>query len=265
MNFITKKLFKGAALILVTLFLIIGGYQLLKNPAKNQNELVAGMFVWTPFMSVKPDGSYEGFDVDVAQELATRMGKKLVIKDLGSLASLFIALEQGKIDMLFSGLDITQQRMAKMSMIPYTGQAADYCLMFWNTVPESITTIQDLKTYSSAVVCVEPGVSTEKFIDQLPYITKKSLSSKTDMLLDLQYGKSLAAFIEINMAKRLQQKNPQLKILSVPLPPEFQIYGMGIAVQKNNQTLTDQTARIIQEMKQDGTIKRFETKWQLEG
>lgn len=265
MNLITKKSFKDAALILVTLFLMVGGYKLLKKPAKNQEELVAGMFVWTPFMSVKPDGNYEGFDVDVAQELAKRMGKKLVIKDLGSLAPLFIALEQGKIDMLFSGLDITQQRMSKMNMISYTGQAADYCLMFWDKIPESIKTIQDLRTYPNPVVCVEPGVSTEKFIDQLPYISKKSLSSKTDMLLDLRYGKSLAAFIEINMAKRLQQKNPQLQILQVPLPPEFQIYGMGIAVQKNNQTLTGQATRIIEEMKQDGTIKRFETKWQLEG
>lgn len=257
-----KKLI-GALVCLVLICLLIVLYP---KRQKDKAELVVGMMSgWAPFMSVNPQGYFEGFDVDVAQLIAQRMGKKLVIKDLGSLASCFIALDQKRVDMLFSGLDITQKRLESVAMVPYVGQGTrEYFLVFYKQIPEGVTQLDDLKKLKNPIVCVEPGHSTEKFLDQYPFITKKQLSSLPDMLLDLEYGKSTAAFLEPQLVRRLQEKGI-FAYLPVPLPPEFIIYGCGIALKKGRPELEKKVALVIEELKREGSIKQLEEKWQLTG
>jgi len=220
---------------------------------------------WAPFMTVNKYGEFEGFDVDVAQELAQRMGKKIFITDLGALSSLFVALDRNKIDIVLSGLDITQERLKKLNMVSYTGGATqEYALLFYKNIPENITSIEDLKNYPNPTVVVEPGVSAEKYLATFDYINKKQIASLVDRVLDLQFGKSLAMLVEPQIAKQLMAKNPELRALFVPLPPEFQIYGMGVATKKENQKLADQVQKIISDMKGDKTLKKLEKKWLLE-
>jgi len=249
--------------LFITTFLLF--FKPFGSSKKDECAITVGMMSgWAPFMTINQQGKFEGFDVDVANEVAKRLGKKCQITDVGSLSSLFVALEKGKVDMLFSGLDITTKRLTAMEMVPYTGQGfKEFYLLFWNKIPEGITSIQDLKNYPNATVIAEPGDSPEKYLAQFDFITKKSIGALADQLLDLQYGKSLALFREPQLAKRLCKKNPQLKALSVPLPVEWQAFGMGIALKKGNTKLNSQVQATIQAMKADGTLKALETKWQM--
>jgi ABC-type amino acid transport substrate-binding protein len=235
------------------------------RPTQNRDTiLVAGMFVWPPFMSITPNGSYEGFDIDVAQAVAAKLGKKLEIIDMGSLASLFIALEQRKIDMIFSGLDITQKRQQELIMIPYTGtQVTTLSLLFWKEIPAKITNINDLAQTKNAILCYEPGSANETFLKDYPQLSQKPLSSVVDMLMDIKYGKSTAAILEPTIAQRLAQQNPEIKLLSIPLGTEFQLYGMGIAIKKSNTALALQISTAINQLKEQGTISSLENKWGL--
>jgi len=60
----------------------------------------------------------------------------------------------------------------------------------------------------------------------------------------------------------LQNKNPEIKTLKVPLPAEFQIFGAGIALKKNS-PLTTPVTQAIATLKENGTIKKLETKWNI--
>ncbi len=236
----------------------------LRSPKQTTDTLTVGMFVWAPFMTINPDGNYEGFDVDVAKELATRMNRKLVIQDLGSLAPCFIALEQNKIDLIISDLDITEQRLAKLDMIQYTGEkVTTFELVFWKNISNNVTCIEDLKTLPDATVCAEAGSAQEKFLDSIPYVTKKPMGSAMDMILDVKYGKSLAVILEPCIADRFKQQEPLLKTLPVPLPSTFQVYGTGIGVSKKRPTLKASTTKLIQDMKTDGTLPTLKKKWGL--
>jgi len=249
----------------VTALVLAGICITIRQTKKPDDTFTVGMMSgWAPFMTINTQGEFEGFDVDVAQEIAQRMGKKLEIQDLGSLASCFVALDQNKVDALFSGLDITQERVAKLSMIQYTGQdVKNFTLVFWNTIPENIKTLQDLRTITNCTVCAEPGSAQEKFLNQFDFITKKPLSSVIDMILDLKYGKSLAMILEPRVAARLQKQNPEMRLLDIPLPKEFQVFGMGIALKKNNTELRSVISKIIEDIKQDGTLTKLEKKWNL--
>jgi arginine transport system substrate-binding protein len=257
---------KVFAISLISIIILFAIYYTAPLISKRDETINIGMMSgWAPFMTINAQGNFEGFDVDVAHEVAKRLSKKSNIIDMGGLAPLFIALEKNKIDMILSGLDITQERLKKMSMIAYCGeQTKAYNLLFWNKIPENINTMEDFRNYPDAYIVVEPGVSAEKYLDQFDFIRKKQITSLADRLLELKYNKSLAMLIEPSIARQLMTKNPELKALSVPLPPDFQIYGMGIATKKDNKIFSEQIKNIIEGMRSDGTLEKLERKWQLE-
>ncbi len=250
---------------IVFVLIVCFSWLFLTKVAKPEDSLVVGMMSgWAPFMTINDQGNFEGFDVDVAQIIAQKMDKKLVIKDLGSLAPTFIALQQGKIDMIMSGLDITQARLQKMAMIPYTGaDVREFMLLFWKEIPAGITSIEDLAK-RGAVVCVEPGSGQEKFLDSIKGVSQKSLSRVEEMVLDIKFGKSTAMLIEPRVAARIMRLNPELRKMAVALSAEFMTFGCGIAVTKENKQLIDQVTSIINSFKADGTLKALEAKWKLE-
>jgi cystine transport system substrate-binding protein len=229
------------------------------------NQLIVGTAsAYAPFVSLNAQGDYEGFDIDVANELAKRMNKKLILKDCGSMVPLMLSLQNGSVDLIIWGLEINKARLAQMDMVQYQGgNVSSYPLIFWNEIPQGINSIEDLKKMPNATVCIEPGSTQEKFLNKFEFINKKPLEKVVDMVLDLKYGKSLAALIDPLIIKTLVQKNPELKILSVPLDEEYKSFGNGICIKKGNQSLSIQVQDAIQVMKNDGTIKRLEEKWNL--
>lgn len=257
------KVFVVMSIVILGLLLVM----MVRSPQKHtNNQLVVGMMSgWAPFMSINGSGEYEGFDIDVAREIARRINKKVVIQDLGSLAACFIALDQQRVDMIMSGLDITQKRCDTFNMVYYTGNTTtSFDLVFWDTIPEKIKSMEDMRNVSDAVICVESGSAQERFLDSYGFVTKKRMNSLVDIVLDLRFGKSLAAIIEPRIAARLARQNPELRLLPVPLPPAFQVFGCGIAIRKNNNILAEEVTRVVQEMIADKTMKKLEQKWQLE-
>jgi ABC-type amino acid transport substrate-binding protein len=239
-------------------------YLFFPSQAKDKPIVIGMMSGWAPFMVVNDQGNVEGFDVDVAQEIGKRLGKKVEIKDIGSLASLLLSLDQGTIDFAMSGLGITENRQKRLCMIPYTGQnITSFVLLFNEKIPEGIKNIGDLQRLSSSVVCVEPGSNEEKCLDQFSWLTTKPLSKLEDMVLDVSYGKSLAMFVEPPVAKRLIRQNKQLVSLDVPIAKQYQTFGTGIAFRRGQSDLTKRISITIKQMRNDGTLERMEKQWKL--
>ena len=163
--------FAGAALFVCATYFIRNSTKI-SSPS---DTLVIGMMSgWPPYMSIDKQGNYVGFDVDIAKALGKKLGKKLEIKDVGSLATLFLSLEQGKIDMIFSGLDITQERQKRMTMIPYAGEdTTSMYVLFYNQVPQGIASLEDLAQKPNTIVCIEANSTSEKLIDLYPYSRRK--------------------------------------------------------------------------------------------
>lgn len=216
---------------------------------------------YAPFVSINPQGEYEGFDIDVANALVKQMGKKLLLKDLGSMTSLFTALDQGSIDAIIWGLSITQDRLKKVAMIHYQGAATtSYPLIFWKTIPTTIRTISDM---NGKTICVEPASSQDAVLSKYTSINKLPTEKVDDALMNIQYEKTDAAFVEPAIAKKFKNKYPEIQILDVPLAPEDQVQGVGIVIKQNNTQLIDQVGRAVTELKSTGIIMHLEEKWEI--
>jgi len=232
------------------------------SPNRDTNTIIIGTAAgYAPFVSINQNGEYEGFDIEVANALAKQMGKKLVLEDLGSMTSLFTALDQGSIDAIIWGLSITQDRLKKVAMIHYQGETTTaYPLIFWASIPEGIKAISDMK---GKTVCVEPTSSQDAVLSKYTFITKLSTEKVDDALLNIQYGKVDAAFVEPAIAKKFKNKYPEIQILDVPLDPEDQVQGVGIVVKQNNTQLINQIRQAIETLKSKGIITQLEQKWEI--
>jgi len=252
--------------ILLALIAVIGISIYLKqpqnDPVSNQKKFIVGTAGgYAPFVSINAQGEYEGFDIDISKALAQNMDMELEIKDLGSMSSLFIALEQGKIDAIIWALSITQERLNKVTMIKYQGDtSSSYPIMFWKEIPNNASSINELE---GATICAEAGSCQEAVLNKYPFINKLPINHVDDGLLNIQYQKADGVLVEQAIAAKFQRKYPEIKVLNVPLAPEDQIQGIGIAIKKNNIELTENVQKVIMTLEKNGTIANLEQKWNI--
>lgn len=256
-----KNMFYFLGLLIGTLVIVPG----CTNKTNNSNErsLTVGIASgYAPFISLNEQGTYEGFDIDVINAVAEKTNRSLKLVDLGSMSSLFMALNQGSIDAIIWGLSITQDRCAKVAMINYFGEATtSYPLLFWNNIPKEIRSIEDMQ---SMIVCVEPGSAQENALND--YSFKKIISCEKidDALLNIQFGKADAALVEPAIAKKFVGRYPQIKTLDLPLSPDLQEQGIGIALKKENRALIEELTRAVDTLKKEGRIAEFANTWGIE-
>lgn len=256
-----KKIVSLVCVIIALPIITIIGLRNITSSRHNDTLIVGTVAGYAPFVSINPQGEYEGFDIDVANALARHINKKLILKDLGSMTALFMALEQGSIDAAIWALSITQDRLAKVAMVKYQGETTTaYPLIFWKKIPAHVTSITDME---GMIVCVEPHSSQDAVLQKYPFITTKPTERVDDALLNIQYGKADAAFVEPAIANKFKAQYPEIQILNVPLAPEDQVHGIGIVLRKDNNILIDTIQKAINALISDGTIQIYEKKWNI--
>jgi len=250
--------------VLIAALCIFGGIWLIQQRNKGEdrsNCLIIGVAAdYAPYVSMNHNGDHEGFDIDVAHAIADTMGKKLVIKDFGSMPALFMALEQEMVDTLLWGISITKSRLEKVDFVPYHGDiVTEYPLIFWKTLPKHITTLADMKGKS---VCVEPssaqGSVLHNYKDSLTVIPTERVD---DAFLMVQQGKADAALVDLAIAQKFKDRYPEIQICMIPLATDEQSYGMGMPIKKTRQGVKAQLEKAVTVLKENGMIQSLEKKW----
>lgn len=219
---------------------------------------------YAPYVSINAEGEYEGFDIDIAKALADKLGRRLVIKDFGSMPALILALKQNKADALIWSISITQERQKQMAMVYYQGEkVTSLPLLFWGKIPDNIKGLEDMANNPNAVISVEAGSFQEDVLLSVPGLTLKQVDKVSDAILELKYGKSQAVLIDNSLKQIYMEKFPKLKSLTVNLSESKQSMGNGICLNSNNKDLIAAIQKAVNELLSDGTVSNLETKWKL--
>jgi arginine transport system substrate-binding protein len=236
------------------------------NALQASDFVVGTTSAYAPFVSLDGNQQYVGFDIDIAQEVSTKLNRTLVLKDLGSMPALFLALKQGKIDAIIWAISITKERQKQVTMIYYQGETVTSLpLLFWKTIPDDISCLEDLAGRPKAVLCVEAGSFQDSFLRKTEGLDLKHVDKVMDALLEIKYGKSLATMIDPSLMATVLKQFPEIKVLEVPLPPEEQSFGNGICMNKKNELLAQAVQRAVEELRKEGKIQELEQKWNLVG
>lgn len=216
---------------------------------------------YAPYVSVDTQGNLEGFDIDVANLLAEKLERKLVLKDCGSMPSLLLSLKQKKVDILIWAVSITQERMKSMDMVYYQGEkTTEMPFLFWGKVPEGIRSIDDL---ADKDVCIEAGSFQEGVVKKFPKVRAKYVDKVTDAILEIRFGKSLATAIDPSLIQRFTAQYPEIKVVKLPLPMQEQSLGYGICISKTDIELSAAIRKAVNELTAEGKIAELEKKWNM--
>ncbi len=147
-----------------------------------------------PFEFKNADGNFEGFEVDIAKEVAKRLGMETEISDMGFQA-LFAATSSQRIDAAISSITITPERLQSQS---FTQPYYDADMGIATRTDSDIAKPEDLK---GKIVGGLSGSTGEKWIreNQETYgiAEIKGYNTQQDLLLDLNAGRVDAAVSDV--------------------------------------------------------------------
>ncbi|MBZ9692916.1 ABC transporter substrate-binding protein [Clostridium sp. M14] len=192
-----------------------------------------------------------GFDISIAKSLAEDLGVELQINDM-DFDGLLIALQAGKVDMVFAGMTPTDERKenADFSDIYYTAQ---HGVIVRKGEEGNIKSIDDLKDKK---IGVQKGSIQERLANEkIPDAQKKALGKVTDLVLDLKNNKVDAILVELPVAEFNCEKNSDIALTNVIL--EDSEGGSAIAMSKGSDDLKSEINKTIQKLKDEGKVDKF--------
>ncbi|WP_376878006.1 ABC transporter substrate-binding protein [Albirhodobacter sp. R86504] len=200
-------------------------------------------------------GEFEGFEVDIINEIAARLDKTAEISGL-DFRALFVATASGRMDAVISSLTITDERLEAQSFTqPYFSGA----LGVGTKDGAQIASLDDLagKKIGSIATSFPEGWLQEREAE-LGYASYASYDGTANMLTDLRNGRIDAAVNDI-VSLRYAFTQPQMSGLQVsievPTGDKF-----AIMMPKDSDNLMPFNDA-ISAMKTDGTMATIFEKW----
>jgi ABC-type amino acid transport substrate-binding protein len=220
-----------------------------------------------PFESINERGELVGFDIDVARAIGEKLHRRVEFKEF-DFDALILALNKGQIDVILSGMSITESRQKEIAMVPYQGEPlTEISFLFWQSAPDNITNFSDIKNQALAKrlsISVQAGHYLENFLKDQG-IPLKLLAGPPEQILDIKYNKSLAAAVDITVGKKLAAEHKGIKNIILPLPKDKWDLGNGIGIKKSRTELIAEITEAVSALNQDGTIKTLADKWLKDG
>ena len=197
-----------------------------------------------------------GYDIDLAKEVAKRLGVDFRAQPIDWDAK-EMELETGKIDCIWNGFTITEERKNALSFSEaYLNNAqvlvvrADSGI---NTLADAKNKIIGIQSGSSAQEAVDDNASFASSISKL-IMFKDNITA----LNDLDIGGVDGVVMDSVVANySIAQTKKPFKVIDESLADE----GYGIGFRKNEPELRDAVWTILKEMQADGTVTAIGQKW----
>lgn len=220
----------------------------------------AGVLVWGAdviggipyaFEDPKHPGTYIGFEVDIAREIATQLGvqPKLAIRAWDTLIP---ELQKGSFDMAMNGIEDTPDRAA---IVAFSDPYFVYSQQI--TVREGTRGVNSLTDLKGKTVATLSGTAAEDILRQTAGIKVVTHPEIIYSYRDLQSSRVDAVLLDSPIAAAYGASNPKLKNVG-------ESFGEGkyvAAFRKEDQSLRAAVNAALENLKQSGKLKAIYTKW----
>ena len=202
------------------------------------------------------DNEIVGYDIDLAKEVAKRLGVEFRAQPIDWDAK-EMELETGKIDCIWNGFTITEDRKNALSF------TEAYLNNEQVLVVRSDSGINSLAGMKGKIVGLQSGSSAQEAVDDNPSFASsigKTILFKDNITLlnDLDIGGVDGVVMDSIVADySIAQTKKPFTVIEEPLANEA--YGVGF--RKNEPELRDAVWAILKEMQSDGTVSAISQKW----
>ena len=201
------------------------------------------------------DGEYTGFDLELAQEAAKRLGLEYKPQPIAWDAK-DMELESGNIDCIWNGFTMTGREDGYTWSEPYMENSQVF-------VVAGDSGIKSQADLAGKVVECQVDSSAEAALKAVPDLTATfaqllTTADYNTAFMDLEQGAVDAIAMDVIVAGyQISQRNADFVILEDSLAAEE--YGIGF--KKGNTELRDKVQGALEEMAEDGTLKTISEKW----
>ncbi|MDR0722315.1 MAG: amino acid ABC transporter substrate-binding protein [Treponema sp.] len=197
-----------------------------------------------------------GYDVDMAKEVASRLGIELVLQPIDWNAK-EQELNTGEIDCIWNGFTITEERKAALTFTkPYLKNAQVIVVK----ADAAYTTLQDLAGKTAGLQAGSSSVDALNDAADLKASLKEVIEYKEYLtaLMDLEVGGVDAIIMDLVVANdNINRSGKDFRILEETLAPE----EFGIGFRKGDLALANKVWETLEAMAKDGTVSRLTMQW----
>ena len=208
-----------------------------------------------PMGFVGDNGEYTGFDLDLAKEVASRLGLEYKAQPI-AWDSKDMELESGNIDCIWNGFTITGREDDYTWTTPYMANKQVFVVANdsdINSQADIAGKVVEVQADSSAEAALKENQDLANTFGQL--LTTPDYNTA---FMDLEQGAVDAVAMDVIVAGyQIKQRNADFKILDDSLSEEE--YGIGF--KKGNTELRDKVQGALEEMAADGTLAKISDEW----
>lgn len=217
---------------------------------------------YPPFEYRDKDNNVVGYDIDIANLIGEKIGKKVEIVDM-AFDGLIPALMTGKIDMVAAGMTNTAERKKKVSFsnVYYDIENA----IVTRADDESIKGLEDLK---GKVATVQIGTAQDSFITKLGTSKEvKRFQKNDDALREVLLGRGDFTVLNLTVANTFLRNSEAFKgKLKIGFRHFINEKGEGIALglPKDDEAFINAVNGALAEMEKSGELHELKVKYQID-
>lgn len=254
-----KGFLKG---ILVLAALLASGASFASGIADKDIIVVGTEATYPPFEFRNDKNEIVGYDMDVVQTIADKLGKKVEIVDM-AFDGLIPALITGKVDLVAAGMTNTEERAKKVdfSQVYYDIENA----FVVRADDDSMAGLEDLK---GKIATAQMGTAQDLFITDTGFPSEiKRFQKNDDALMEVKLGRGDFCIVNLTVANAFLRNNKVFSDnLKIAFRNKIQKEGEGIAlgIPKGNEAFVKVVNEAISLMKKNGELDALKEKYEID-
>ena len=223
---------------------------------KGKGKMVIGYTVYEPMNYTDADGSFTGFDTELATAVCEKLGVEPEFVEI-NWDTKVVELDAKSIDCIWNGMTLTDDIMANTATTKAYAKNAQVVVVKDGTDYTSTADLVGKTVVAEAGSAGEAAIEGDENLSQADYISK---SVQTDCLMEVAAGTADAAVLDLTLANAMIGEGTDYA--SLKIVDELNAEEYGVAFRKGSDAAAAVDAA-FDELKADGTMQALADKYDL--
>ena len=223
---------------------------------KEKGKLVIGYTVYEPMNYTDADGSFTGFDTELATAVCEKLGVEPEFVEI-NWDTKVVELDAKSIDCIWNGMTMTDDIMANTATTKAYAKNAQVVVVKDGTDYASTADLVGKTVVAEAGSAGEAAIEGDENLAQADYVSK---SVQTDCLMEVAAGTADAAVLDLTLANAMIGEGTDYASLAIV--DELNAEEYGVAFRKGSDAAAAVDAA-FDELKADGTMQALAEKYDL--
>ena len=223
---------------------------------KEKGKMVIGYTVYEPMNYTDADGSFTGFDTELATAVCEKLGVEPEFVEI-NWDTKVVELDAKSIDCIWNGMTLTDDIMANAATTKAYAKNAQVVVVKDGTDYSSTADLVGKTVVAEAGSAGEAAIEGDENLAQADYVSK---SVQTDCLMEVAAGTADAAVLDLTLANAMIGEGTDYA--SLKIVDELNAEEYGVAFRKDSDAAAAVDA-VFDELKADGTMQALADKYDL--